>query len=273
MKNKAKIGIAASAILVCILLFVFAIRQEHNCNRQMSFANQDVGLKVESAPSSIQGVTNKFVRLEFKKGGNEEWVCASLNMGVLSYEFREELIKAHQKLVKAKLKDSERGKYVSLYVQMWFPDDFPFLLRQMLILLVMSNNLGVETIAQDRRGLLVSQLSRALVVGGAPARSLSEHMYGIGEEYMRRTKDGGCVVSIVDMTQDALQPLRTYTIKTVSDYRVVAQETIALNASDVAGVISWRWGDEECFEDVKLVTLNKPGDIGESRDMVDTTGK
>ena len=267
MKNESRIKALASVMLVCMLLLLVVSCERKDAGQHVDdswpeLANLNGGLlQVESEPSRFQGATNKFVRLDFEKSKNGEWGCAGLDVELLSLEFHNELMMAYKKLMKAQQDDVEHGKYMSLGVKMRFPDDFPFLLRQALIVSVMHiYNLGVETIVHDTRGLLVSRLSQALVIGDNPAGSLQERIDTIEKEYKRRKDDDGCVVSIIDIYMEleggTVKPHKTYTIKTIADYRRVAQEVIALEGGHT---IVWTWGGVDYFEDVRLARSGATG--------------
>ena len=260
MKKESGIKAVASVMLVCMLLLLAVSCERKDAGQRgddswLELANQNGGLlQVESEPSRFQGATNKFVRLDFEKSENGKWGCAGLDVELLSLEFHKELMMAYKKLLKAQQDDVEHGKYMSLYVKMRFPDDFPFLLRQALIASVMHiYNLGVETFVHDTQGLLVSRLSQAHVIGGPPAGSLQERIDTIEKEYKRRKDDDGCAVSIVDIN---MQPQKTYTIKTIADYRRVVQEVIALEGGHT---IVWTWGGEDYFEYVGLARSAQRG--------------
>ena len=70
------------------------------------------------------------IRLDFEKHPCGGWRCREVNGELLSLEFVENL----DKIVSSKFR--ERNVASSLNVLMFFPEDFPFLLRQAVIALV-----------------------------------------------------------------------------------------------------------------------------------------
>lgn len=232
----------------CASFLAFASGCEPQGDQQVDIADHDVvvDLQVESCPSKYRGLTNNFIRLDFEKSEGGVWRCCGVDAELLSPGFLRKLDAALQNAW-------NDGVRLGLGFRMYFPEDFPFPLRQALIALIFpGGNTLVETVMTDERGLLVSELTHSLN-RYSHYETLVDRAARIKKEYDFIVKKGGFLVSIADMTQADLQILRTFRLERVSEYRQVFGEMSRLRERGTA--ITWTWGDRRYFEYVDEVIL------------------
>ncbi len=226
--------------------------QCHPSDVDMDYYNSvvnDMDLHVEIGYGRYRGVTNSFIRLTFERDDKNAWCCRELNAELLSLPFLVKLQKGIQTI-------RDTAMHQSIGIRLYFPEDFPFPLRQALIATM---SLGyfdfLEAIVTDKQGSLSSAIAATDTIVWPPLNeTLRDRVVRIREEHDSLIREGGCVISIVDESSPDFSILKTFRITNMPEYCSAAREMLTLKKSST---ISWTWGEvgDRYYEDVIEVKL------------------
>ena len=224
--------------------------QCHPSDVDMDYYNSvdnDMDLHVEIGYGRYRGVTNSFIRLTFERDDKTAWCCREVNAELLSLSFLVKLLKGIQTI-------RDTAAYQSIGIRLYFPEDFPFPLRQALIAMIRFENFDfLEAIVTDKQGSLSSTITYT-PVWPPLNETLRDRVIRIKKEHDSLIREGGCVVSIIDESSTDFSILKTLRITKMSEYCSLAREMLTLKKSST---ISWTMGEvgDRYYEDVIEVKL------------------
>lgn len=224
--------------------------QCHPSDVDMDYYNSvdnDMDLHVEIGYGRYRGVTNSFIRLTFERDDKTAWCCREVNAELLSLSFLVKLLKGIQTI-------RDTAAYQSIGIRLYFPEDFPFPLRQALIAMISFENFDfLEAIVTDKQGSLSSTFAYT-PVWPPLNETLRDRVVRIKKEHDSLIREGGCVASIVDESSPDFSILKTLRITKMSEYCSLAREVLMLKNRST---ISWTMGEvgDRYYEDVIEVKL------------------
>lgn len=191
----------------------------------------------------FQTTMERFIDIQFEKRQTGDWYCREVQGELLSPEFSENLIALLHPFVIL-----EQSVALPTCVRMHFPEDFPFLLRQAVIALVMPQyNIGVDAVIEFDCGTLTSEPATVLSPNYG-ADSLLEHVEGIRKTYKALLKKGCIAIHIFESGAFQMIKKGSYNISSNREFLSVVNKMKEMEKSGGTFYLVWEWGDVEYFE-------------------------
>ena len=234
VKPTMKVG-----VLVLLLFGGCTLSGEHV---EPYYSNTD-SMERQIGPRLLDGAhTKNLIRLDFEKHPCGGWRCREVNGELLSLEFVENL----DKIVSSKFR--ERNVASSLNVLMFFPEDFPFLLRQAVIALVFPTyHVMLRVVTKFKEGTLISDLSVANCEFPND-KSPAERACRIKSGYDFFIRKGTFAIRCEEQTREGLELRKSFNVENLAGFLSVVNETQKMESQGASISLTWEWGDVLYFE-------------------------
>lgn len=217
-----------------------------NSNFSAYATNNSVSRQENVGPNNYHSFQTKmehFIDIRFERQQEGDWHCREVKGELLSPEFLENLIgMLHPHVV------LEQSVALPICVRMHFSEDFPFLLRQAVIALVLPCcNIGVESAIEFGSGILTSDLAIALSQHDSE-KSLLEHVEKIRKEYTVLLKKGSVVIHLLEDGERQMIEKSNFNISSNKEFLLVVNKMHEMKKSEKRIFLAWEWGNLKYFE-------------------------
>ena len=197
---------------------------------------------------SFRAVTSHFIDLHFENQTNGNWCCREVKGELLSVEFSENLLR-----VVHPFKMLEESVALPTSIRMFFPDDFPFLLRQAMIATVLPDyNIGVESVLRYGNNELKSDITTALSRHYRSDNSLLDHIEKIRIEYDAMFQNGYIPIHLLEDVGSHLLEIKRFNVENINEFLSVVNEMHEMMKGGKKIFLAWDFMTVKYFEDINL---------------------